>query len=129
MMQLIESSAKLNGSELSFDDFWILFPRHVAKKDARLAWEKLKPDFQMTALVALVEWRQVWIRRNEMEFTPYPASWLRGERWDDELPADFQRSQISPASHQPFKPETETARAPMPDKLRAVLAELKRKST
>lgn len=71
---------------LTFDDFWALYPRRVAKKDARTAWAKIDAKHYPTILTALYEWARIWDARGEPEYTPYPASWLNGERWEDDFP-------------------------------------------
>ena len=71
-----------------FDLFWKAYPKKVAKGDARKAWgqtERIRPDLE-TMLNAITEQMKSdqW-RKNEGQFIPYPATWLRQERWDDEL--------------------------------------------
>lgn len=63
-----------------------MYPRRVAKKDARKAWLKIPPTQHSKILIALFEWRRIWQDRGEIEYIPYPASWLNGERWEDEYP-------------------------------------------
>src|SRR3990172_10745607 len=70
----------------TFSDFWILYPRHVAKKDALKAWLKIDPGSHAEILTSLASWRGVWLARGEPQYIPYPASWLNGERWEGELP-------------------------------------------
>ncbi len=71
-----------------FDTFWKAYPKKVAKGDARKAWsqtEAIRPDF--ATLLAAIEAQaksDQW-RKNDGQFIPYPATWLRQERWDDEL--------------------------------------------
>ncbi len=71
---------------IDFTDFWGMYPRRVAKKDARKAWLKIPPTQHSKILIALFEWRRIWQDRGEIEYIPYPASWLNGERWEDEYP-------------------------------------------
>src|SRR5690348_10270481 len=66
----------------AWEAFWLLYPRHEAKKDARKAWSKIDPARHGEILASLVEWRKVLLDR-ELNFRPLPASWLRGERWED----------------------------------------------
>ena len=111
---------------ISFDDFWLLYPRKAAKKDASKAWLKLDANQKMAACTALVEWRKIFMQKDP-EFVPYPATWLNGERWEDELPSDWKRAPTAIA-HKEFKPSAEPEkRAPMPDKLREMLARLRQK--
>jgi len=126
-MELVASNTFPEPNAVEFSDFWLLYPRRVARKAALQAWDKLKPAQQMQACVALMDWRTIWLQRGDVQFIPHAATWLNGERFDDELPADFVRSKAAPASHSAFKPDAPTAVAPMPDKLRVMLAELKRR--
>lgn len=77
--------AETANASTPFDDFWLLYPKRWAKKDARKAWDRIDPSLHNRIFIALVRWRQVW-RNKEVEFLPHPATWLNGERWEDELP-------------------------------------------
>ena len=71
-----------------FDTFWKAYPKKVAKGDARKAWgqtERIRPE--MATLLGAIQAQMAsdqW-RKNDGQFIPYPATWLRQERWDDEL--------------------------------------------
>lgn len=105
---------------VSFDDFWLLYPRRVAKKDAQRAWARIDPRKHAEILTSLASWRRVWLGRGEQQFVPYPATWLNGERWEDELPKEgIQAHQLMPA-RAPDGPRTA-----MPDAVRALLARLR----
>ena len=71
-----------------FDTFWKAYPKKVAKGDARKAWgqtERIRPE--MATLLSAIQAQMAsdqW-RKNDGQFIPYPATWLRQERWDDEL--------------------------------------------
>lgn len=70
-----------------FDRFWEVYPKHVGKKDARKAWTKLAPTADVVdKILDAVRWQRTtpkWMKDGG-EFIPYPATWLRAERWDDE---------------------------------------------
>ena len=71
-----------------FETFWNAYPRKVAKAEARKAWkqtEAIRPDMDtlLHAIKAACKTEQ-WMKSGGA-FIPYPATWLRGERWDDEL--------------------------------------------
>ena len=74
----------------AFDEFWTAYPRKTAKGDAKRAWEKAArttPDLLAKCLDALA-WQRTqeqWTRDGG-QYIPYPATWIRGERWDDENP-------------------------------------------
>jgi DNA replication protein DnaC len=57
-----------------------------------------------------------------MEYVPHPATWLNGERWEDELPVAIASSH---ASHQPAQSTPLPARTTIPEHVRAVLAKLR----
>jgi hypothetical protein len=70
-----------------FETFWAAWPRKVAKADARKAWNatrNIRPDLQtiLTAVHAACRTEQ-WMRGGG-QFIPYPATWIRGERWEDQ---------------------------------------------
>ena len=69
-----------------FDEFWSLYPRKIAKATARKAWAKLSAEQQLMAAKAIDTHCQYWsAKETELEFIPHPATWLNGERWEDEL--------------------------------------------
>lgn len=82
-------------TDFDFDDFWALYPRRVAKKDARNAWNKIGPKHRPQILAALFEWARIWNARGEVQYIPHPATWLNGERWEDDFPPD----------HRPYSPQ------------------------
>lgn len=76
-----------------FAEFYAAFPRQVAKADALKAWRQTAPKRPaLPALLAAVAWQRVSgclkpaQDREGRSTVPYPASWLRGERWDDVKP-------------------------------------------
>jgi hypothetical protein len=69
-----------------FDKFWQVYPRKIAKADARKAWaqtQSVRPnlDVLINAITSACKTDQ-WMRGGG-QFIPYPATWLRGERWED----------------------------------------------
>jgi hypothetical protein len=77
------SSASADG----FDRFWAAYPRKVQKKAALKAWQKLAPGAEMVkAILVTLEAQKRCGQWQDRKFIPYPASWLNGERWEDELP-------------------------------------------
>ena len=69
-----------------FDTFWALYPKKVAKADARKAWAQTKdirPELtNLLAAITAACKTESWMKSGGA-FIPYPATWLRGERWDD----------------------------------------------
>lgn len=105
--------------EPEFDDFWLLYPKRAAKKDARKMWDRMTREQKVAALTACVAWRPIWAQK-EWEYLPHPATWLNGERWEDELP-----SSISSAAHVAANVETRE-RGEMPAHVRELLARLRK---
>ena len=77
--------------------FWKEYPRKQGKKDALKAWLKIKPDEALAeriiSALKLQKQGAGWQRDNG-KFVPYPATWLNGERWEDEAPNPIERSSI-----------------------------------
>ncbi|MCD8143930.1 MAG: hypothetical protein LUD79_01085, partial [Oscillospiraceae bacterium] len=73
---------------VSFDEFWAAYPRRAGKKDAAKAWGQIKPgrDLADRIIAGVERWNQSeqWTKDNG-RFIPYPATFLRGERWNDEV--------------------------------------------
>ena len=81
-----------------FDQFWTAYPRKEDKENARKAFAKLEPDGDLLTeiLSAIEKQRQSaqW-QENGGKFIPYPASWLNGKRWQDEVkPASVQQKTV-----------------------------------
>lgn len=65
-----------------FDAWYALYQRKDAKADALKAWRALNPDkaLQARMIAAVKAWR--W--SEDVQKRPLPASWIRGERWNDQ---------------------------------------------
>lgn len=73
-------------ASVSFEDFWSVWPRKVAKPDALRAWGKaVKTVPGEVILAGAVAYRDN-PGRPDKEFIPYPATWLNRAGWDDDLP-------------------------------------------
>lgn len=73
-----------------FDIFWQAYPRKTAKDAARKAWVKLNPKGELFERIMDGLNRSVQFDRGfrDPQYTPHPATWLNGKRWEDkfELP-------------------------------------------
>lgn len=70
-----------------FSTAWALWPRKEAKKDAEKAWhQKVTTPTTEARVFAALEWQVPMLLEREPQYRPLFASWLRGERWDDERP-------------------------------------------
>lgn len=79
-------------SEL-FETFWQAYPRKAAKADARKAFGKITQQTLEEVILPDLERRKLseqWKEKNGA-FIPYPATYLRGERWNDQEPKTQKR--------------------------------------
>jgi hypothetical protein len=75
-----------NANDLDWQTFWATFPRREGKKDAMKAWSQLTADQKFRARETLPVHVKFWnLSGRERHYIPLPATWLRGERFDDEL--------------------------------------------
>ncbi len=84
-----EKRAETNAVNERFESFWEAYPRKAGKAAAKKAFLKQKPgDALIAAMLGAIEAQkrsEQWTRDGG-QYIPYPATWLNGERWNDELP-------------------------------------------
>jgi hypothetical protein len=77
-----------------FGEFWEAYPKKKAKPDAIKAFNKLSPDKDLLDILlkAIGEQKKAeeWNKQNG-QFIPYPATWLNGRRWEDEVSASTEK--------------------------------------
>lgn len=87
-----------------FDLFWEAYPKKVAKQEAIKAWKSLKPDGLLLGKIinGIERWKtsDQWQRENG-QYIPYPASWLRGKRWEDSVQPASKRQTIERSEYNP----------------------------
>lgn len=87
-------SASARESEPSrFPDWWAIWGKKKAKGDAAKAYKaavpkKISHDDLMTKTRAY--WDHVKASGTDLQYVPYPATWLRAEQWDDDLTPNTQ---------------------------------------
>ncbi len=71
-----------------FEQFWKLYPKKKGRKEALKAWNKLKPDADLQAvmIIALGKHRlsRDWAKDGG-QYIPMASTWINGERWHDVL--------------------------------------------
>ena len=84
-----KSNVKENKTDIRFDRFWAVYPRKVAKPDARKKFDKLNPDDELLEVMIQAVERQKqsdqWTKDGG-QFIPHPATWINQRRWEDEQP-------------------------------------------
>lgn len=116
--------------ETGFERFWKAWPastRKGAKSECKKKWEKHYCETQTNQIIKHIEWLKTteqWLKGNGA-FIPAPLVYLNQQRWDGaEVPEMKPKPTIDPAL---AKIEADRKRAaPMPDHIRAKLAELRR---
>lgn len=69
---------------MSFDDFWAVYPRRIAKLTARKAWDKALKHSPEQEILDGARRYAVERRDEDRQFTKHPATWLNGGCWMDE---------------------------------------------
>ena len=78
-----------------FDEFWMLYPRKVAKASARKAWKKLTEEQQLLAAKSISNHCQYWkAKETALDYIPHASTWLNQERWEDELVIEPKKEKI-----------------------------------
>ena len=72
-----------------FEEWWSGVWRKVGKGDVWKAWQSLHKKGELPEIGALIEARDKQIAAGhfgpDRNYWPYPATWLRAWRWDDEV--------------------------------------------
>ena len=71
--------------DAEFERFWEAYPRQQAKGAARKAFAKARKKVSLDVMLAAIERQKAswnWTREGG-QYIPQPASWLNGERWND----------------------------------------------
>lgn len=82
--ELRKSRSRTTGTD--FDSFWDSYPRKQSKKEAIRAWHSISVEDRAIIISRLEIHKQSdqW-KKEAGRFIPLPATWLRGERWKDEM--------------------------------------------
>lgn len=94
----------------TFDRFWSVYPRKVAKGTARKAWTSaLKRGASPTAVIAAAErYRDHHTAAGtEARFIRHAATWLNGENYDDEPEPVPQQQAANGGGYQPYRNPTD----------------------
>ena len=72
----------------SFNIFWQAYPKKVAKSEAGKVFNRINLNGQLlnTILTAIevAKKSEGWLKEDG-KYIPYPATWLNGKRWEDEI--------------------------------------------
>ncbi|MBS4102434.1 hypothetical protein [Tsukamurella paurometabola] len=93
---LPNAGARKSTSSDDFDTWWPYYPRKAAKGQARTAFVKAMKKTDLDTLIAAtkefanIREKQIASGESKPEFTPYPSTWLNGERWEEFSPKQSQ---------------------------------------
>ena len=84
-----------------FPDWWAIWGKKKAKGDAEKAYKAALKKISHDDLMAKTQtyWDHVKASGTDLQYVPYPATWLRAEQWDDDLTLNAQ------SGGRPSKPE------------------------
>lgn len=69
-----------------YERFYAEYPRKKDKAKGARAWAKMTAHERRLALDALPAHMRQWkLNNTESQYIPYPASWLNGKRWEDDI--------------------------------------------
>ena len=74
-----------------FKDFWDAYPKKVKKAESLKVWKSKRLNGKADEIIADVNLRKRSDRRWLDGFRPDPTTYLRGERWNDEIEGGQQR--------------------------------------
>lgn len=118
----LAATAAGSASGGGFPEFWSAWPRKHGKKAAHSEWKKITHDVDIVIETARI-WADHYAKHGvDLRWIPEPANWLKGERWDEDLPlihGDAKGAAIAKAkanAHQPItKPANDNVRTENPD--------------
>jgi hypothetical protein len=71
---------------MTFEIFWSKYPRKVAKRAAKAVFDRMSTQDKEMVLNAIDTHLKHWeIEGTELAFIPYPTTWLRQGRFEDEI--------------------------------------------
>jgi hypothetical protein len=86
-----------------FDEFWHVWPKKRLKKDSRKVWKIRSLDDKADMIIADVRKRVKSDKQWREGFVPNPTTYLRGDRWEDEM-TDGKTATPRQQSHQMWEP-------------------------
>jgi hypothetical protein len=81
-------TAPMRRGDDGFEAFWVAYPKKKSRSSAERVWRKAAPSPELCQRIldAIAAQRKSpeWLK-DDGQFIPYPATWLNGQRWEDEL--------------------------------------------
>ncbi|MGI9506310.1 MAG: hypothetical protein ACR2RE_24985 [Geminicoccaceae bacterium] len=77
--------AHLENSQDRFSEWWKCYPRKKGKGQAERAYRSALKKISHDELVEKTKSFAAGLNGSDPQYTPYPATWLNGERWSDDV--------------------------------------------
>ena len=78
-----EDSCASADAERDFDDWYQRYPRKRGRGQALKAYRAARKKTDHATLVEAIDAQAAHLTKDGIEYVPYPATWLNGERWAD----------------------------------------------
>lgn len=79
-----DNGAARSLADARFKVFWDVYPKKVDKQDALDAWRRIDPTLY-DEIIADARKRWITYGKDDRQFIPGPAKYLRKEKWTDEV--------------------------------------------
>jgi hypothetical protein len=98
-----------------FSDFWAAYPRKIGKGNARKAFEKAMKSATIDEISSGLNSQLDILKSKEQKFIPHAATWLNGERWNDEPDHNKENNSRSHATLDAIAIAARASRSPSED--------------
>jgi len=69
----------------TFEEFWRLYPRRVAKRAAQKEWDReIRAGTEPETIIEGLRRQLPMLMRKDPQFIPHARTWLHQGRWEDE---------------------------------------------
>ena len=81
--------------EITFEQFYKLYPRRVGRFLAEKSFKKLSIKDRFDAYNGLINYIKVWkANETEKQFIPHPSTFINQRRWEDEIELPKQKAEF-----------------------------------
>jgi len=77
-----------------FEKFWNAYPKKVSKEQARRSFYKVKPNIEV--IIPVLEKFKACQQWQDKQYIPNPDTWVRNQRWEDEIIVEQVKSESNP---------------------------------
>lgn len=78
-----------------FSEFWMKYPKKMAKRYAEKCFNRLSNTEKQAALDGLERYLKYWeLKGTDSEYIPHPSTWINQYRWEDELELEPKKQKV-----------------------------------